>query len=82
MIVMFGLSWPINLYKSIKTRSAKGKSMLFILFIDIGYACGILSKKISGNITWVFAFYILNFLMVSADLILYFINKRAEKSAA
>ena len=78
MIIMFGLSWPINLYKSFKTKSTKGKSILFIIFIAVGYISGILSKIIGDNITWVFAFYILNFIMVSADLILYFIYKKRE----
>lgn len=29
MIVSFGISWPINVMKSIKTRSTKGKSIFF-----------------------------------------------------
>ena len=80
MIIMFGLSWPINLYKTIKSKNTKSKSILFIIFVAVGYICGILSKIISHNITWVFAFYLINLLMVSADIILYFIyKKRATK---
>jgi len=78
MIIMFGISWPINLYKSVKTKSTKGKSVLFIFFIAVGYVSGILSKVIGKNITWVFGFYVLNLIMVSADLILYFIHKKRE----
>ena len=78
MIILFGLSWPINLYKSIKTKSTKGKSLLFLLFIDFGYIFGIIGKLISNNITWVFIFYVLNLTMVSLDLIMYFINKKRE----
>ncbi len=30
MIVSFGASWPTNVIKSYKARSAKGKSLLFL----------------------------------------------------
>lgn len=77
MIILFGCSWPNNIIKSLKTKSTKGKSLAFLILIDIGYACGILSKLIAGNYKWwVLAIYILNFVMVSIDLILYFYNKR------
>ena len=29
MLVCFGLSWPFNIAKSLRSRTAKGKSMLF-----------------------------------------------------
>lgn len=79
MIIAFGLSWPLNVYKSLKTKTTKGKSLLFLIFIEIGYICGITGKIIGNNITWVFAFYVLNLLMVSFDLVLYFINRDREK---
>lgn len=81
MIIAFGVSWPVNVYKSIRTKSTKGKSLLFLLLIEFGYVSGIIGKIISDNITWVFIFYILNFAMVLLDLILYFINKRRENTA-
>ena len=58
MVVSFGISWPMNIIKSVRTRSAKGKSLPFLLFIFAGYICGIASKLISGNITYVFVFYV------------------------
>ena len=80
MIIAFGLSWPLNIIKSLQTKSTKGKSLLFLILIDLGYVFGILAKIISGNITYVFAFYIFNFVMVSADLVLYFINRKRERA--
>ena len=47
MLICFGFSWPFNLIKSIKTRSTKGKSLLFLILIDIGYVFGICSKLVS-----------------------------------
>lgn len=84
MVVSFGISWPMNIIKSVRTRSAKGKSLPFLLFIFAGYICGIASKLISGNITYVFVFYVLNLLMVGTDIILYFRNRRldAQRAAA
>ena len=82
MIVCFGFSWPMNVIKSWKTRTAKGKSLTFLLLIDIGYIFGIAGKLISGNYEWyVLFFYILNFTMVTADMALYFRNKRLDAAA-
>ena len=85
MLILFGFSWPFNLIKSIKTRSTKGKSLLFLVLIDLGYLAGITSKFFSTSFVWktdwwVFAIYVINFLFVSADLTMYFINKTKENS--
>jgi len=78
MMVLFGCSWPFNIIKSIKTKSAKGKSAIFLFLVDAGYLAGILSKLVAGNITWVLFFYVLNFLMVFTDIVLYFINRKSD----
>ncbi len=78
MIVSFGLSWPLNVIKSYKARTAKGKSLFFLLFIEFGYVCGIASKLIGGFKWYVLFFYILNFIMVGMDIILYFRNKAID----
>ena len=80
MIVAFGVSWPINLYKTVKNKGAEGKSLLFLLFIDLGYVSGITGKIVARNITWVVAFYLLNFAMVTLDLILCLVFKRKKKA--
>lgn len=87
MLIMFGISWPFNLMKSIRTRSTKGKSLLFLILIDIGYIAGITSKFFSSSFVWatdwwVFAIYVINFLFVTADLAMYFINRNREKGLA
>lgn len=81
MVICFGLSWPVSVYKSWKSRTAKGKSLMFEIFIWIGYICGIVGKIITGNITYVFIFYILNLVMVSTDICLYCRNSRLDKAA-
>ena len=44
MVILFGISWPINIVKAYKAKTAKGTSILFLACIFIGYLCGILSK--------------------------------------
>lgn len=80
MVICFGLSWPLSVYKSWKARTAKGKSLFFEVFIWLGYIFGILGKIAVHNITYVFAFYVLNLLMVSVDIGLYFRNMKLDRA--
>ncbi len=80
MLICFGLSWPISVYKSITCRSTQGKSLAFMLAIIIGYICGIAGKIAGGELNYVITLYLINLLFVSADLVLYFINKKHSAS--
>jgi len=88
MIVSFGASWPMNVLKSYKARTTKGKSLAFLYLILFGYVAGIASKFVNeaymANISqkwYVLFFYVLNFIMVGTDLILYYRNKALDKKA-
>ena len=82
MIVAFGFSWPMNVIKSYKARTTKGKSLAFLVLILFGYICGIASKLLAPSFKWyVLFFYILNFIMVGADLVLYYRNYKLDKKA-
>lgn len=79
MLICFGLSWPISVYKSIKSKSTKGKSVIFLFAIIAGYISGIVGKIVNDQVTSLaFPFYILNLCVVSLDTIIYFINKKNE----
>ena len=87
-IFCFGLSWPISIRKSLVSRTAKGKSLFFEIFLLIGYACGIARKVIqtvegsSGFLFYLsFFFYVLNFIEISIDVMLYFRNKKLDGAA-
>ena len=80
MVVSFGISWPMSIWKSFTSRTAKGKSLFFLCMILFGYACGITSKLMMQKLTYVFVFYVLNFIMVAIDLCLYFRNRRIDQS--
>ncbi len=86
MIVSFGASWPLNVMKSWKARTTKGKSLPFLLLIFFGYIAGIASKLTNTAYMDAFAskwyvlfFYVLNLLMVGADLVLYYRNYLLDK---
>ena len=80
MMLCFGFSWPNNIRTTLRNKSAKGKSLAFLLLIDTGYLCGIFGKILSGNIVWyVLGMYILNFTMVTFDMCLYLYYRSKEK---
>lgn len=86
MIVSFGVSWPLNVIKSYKARTTKGKSFSFLCLIFFGYIAGIASKLVNesymasiGEKWYVLFFYVLNLLMVGADLCLYARNFRLDR---
>ena len=81
MLVCFGLSWPFNIAKSIRSGTAKGKSAAFEILIIVGYLAGLTGKFISGDISYVVAFYIADILMVSTDLCLTLRNRRRDREA-
>ena len=91
MILCFGLSWPISIRKSWTSRTAKGKSLFFEIFLLVGYIFGIVRKVIlfanavsAGQsegflfyLSWFF--YVLNFIEISIDVALYFRNVKLDK---
>ena len=80
MMICFGLSWPINLMKAYRARTTKGTSLFFILLITLGYAAGIAAKLVGGQITYVLAVYVFNFVMVLGNLAVYFRNLRLDRA--
>ena len=88
MILSFGASWPLNVIKSYKARTAKGKSVAFLCLIFFGYIAGITSKFMNeaymaafSQKWYVLFFYFLNLFMVGIDLVLYFRNRMLDKKA-
>ena len=90
MVICFGLSWPLNITKAWKARTAKGTSVLFYFFIWIGYIFAMIGKGrlIALNapqpwyvtVKWyVMFFYVLNTLMVSGGIAIYFRNRALDK---
>ena len=88
MIVSLGASWPLNVMKSWRARTTKGKSLPFLCLILFGYIAGIASKLVNEAYMAAFAskwyvlfFYVLNFIMVAMDLVIYIRNYALDKKA-
>jgi len=79
MLVCFGLSWPLNVIKAYKARTAKGTSLPFIVLIITGYVAGITAKLVTNQVNYVLAVYILNLAIVSANVVVYFRNVSLDK---
>jgi len=77
MLICFGASWPASIYKSWTSRTAKGKSFLFICMLLIGYIFGILHKIFYGRDV-VIALYALNLILILIDICLYFRNRKLD----
>ena len=75
MITCFGISWPISVYKTLKAKSANGKSCTFSIVIIAGYVFGSIGKLMQlqqlPNTTFLFwltfAVYIVNLIVVTFD---------------
>ena len=78
MLVCFGFAWPSNIYKSLKSRTAAGRSLTFQWAVLIGYICGITHKILYSNDV-VLYLYIINFVMIAIDTVLYFRNYHLDK---
>lgn len=79
MLICFGFSWPLNVIKAYKARTAKGTSLPFILLIITGYIAGITAKLITNQINYVLIAYILNLAIVSLNVVVYFRNVALDK---
>lgn len=79
MLICFGAAWPFSIYKSLKSKSTKGKSEIFMLILIIGYIFGILNK-LFVRYDYVIYLYIINTLMVFIDLLLFYKNKILENN--
>jgi hypothetical protein len=81
MLLCFGAAWPFSIAKSWRSRSSKGKSVVFLYIILVGYAAGILNKiSLGQHRDPVLALYALNALMVSVDVALFYRNRRRDEA--
>lgn len=82
MLICFGLSWPVNAYKSYQAGTAAGTSWQFIALITAGYLAGIGAKLVVGTISWVLAVYLINLACLGINWLIFFRNRRLDGMAA
>ena len=51
MLCLFGCSWPFNIAKAIRARTAKGKSVVFEVVVITGYLIGLFGLDGEAAIT-------------------------------
>lgn len=72
MLICFGVSWPVSIAKTLRTKIVAGKSPLFMAIVCVGYASGVAHKALYA-FDWITALYAVNMAMVAVDLSLYFV---------
>jgi hypothetical protein len=82
MLLCFGAAWPFSIVRSIRARSARGKSLVFLLVLVAGYGFGIVNKALYAPGDPVLYLYILNLTMVSADTVITLRNRRLDRLRA
>ncbi len=80
MLICFGISWPVTVYKTLKNKSTQGKSLVFLLAIVVGYISGIVGKIVNNDLSYVLILYCFNLMVVLTDLTLYFVYKNRERT--
>jgi hypothetical protein len=88
MLVCFGFAWPVSIYKSWVSKKTAGKSLLFLIVLQIGYIAGILFKlteflddiKINPDTTMNINLYlyVLNLILITIDECLFLRNRKLE----
>ena len=83
LLILFGVSWPFNIIKSIQSKTTKGKSVQFEITVICGYCFGLVGKFYSfaqtGQLPYVVWFYFADIAMVLIDVCLYFRNLKLDK---
>ncbi len=79
MLICFGAAWPFSIRRSLTSRSVQGKSLAFLIILLFGYSAGII-HKLCYSYDKVIILYVLNFIMVGIDTLLYLRNTNAMKT--
>lgn len=76
MLICFGSSWPFAVYKTVKSRSVAGISIIFLWFLFVGYISGVMFKiteaHATGHLSPVIALYLFNLILVGTEVFLYY----------
>lgn len=71
MLICFGISWPMSILKSVRTKVVTGKSPVFMAIVCVGYASGVVHKLVY-HLDPIIVLYVMNMVFVAVDLYLYF----------
>lgn len=80
MMLCFAAAWPFNISRAWRARTAVGTSPWFMLVIEVGYTLGMINKVVNDDVNYVFAFYVLDFVLVLIGLSIYVRNSALDRS--
>jgi hypothetical protein len=76
MLFSFGFSWPFAIARTYRAKRVDGKSPHFMFIVIFGYLCGISAHLVEGTKLWLCWIYLIDMLLVSTDLALFFYYSR------
>lgn len=81
MLVCFGIAWPVDIVRTLRTRRVAGKSPLFMAIILLGYVAGLTAKLVRAGAEGarpelVTGLYGLNAVLILVDIGLYYHFRR------
>ena len=73
MLICFGVSWPVDILKTLRTRRTEGKSLLFMALVLGGYVLGFGAKMSraawAGEMPeWISVLYVFNAVSITVDI--------------
>ena len=86
MLICFGVSWPVDIFKTIRVKRTEGKSLAFMVLVFVGYLSGLSAKFVRTGennqmleaVAWL---YLLNSIFVAIDIVLFVRFRRTERFA-
>ncbi len=76
MILCFGVSWPVAVWKTLRTKNVSGISIFFLWFVFIGYVSGVMFKLTeamgNGYVNPVIILYLFNLVLVGTEVMLFY----------
>lgn len=79
MLFAFGFSWPFAILRTYRAKRVDGKSPAFMIIVLVGYLCGIAAHLVEGVKLWLCFVYLMDMILVSTDLALYFYYSRKSR---
>ena len=75
MLVCFGISWPVDIVRTIRTGRTEGKSLAFMLLVLAGYILGMGAKlaRVAGTGRWpelITVLYVFNAVSIIVDIVI------------
>jgi hypothetical protein len=75
MLVCFGISWPVDIIRTIRTGRTEGKSLAFMSLVLAGYVLGMGAKlaRVAGTGQWpelITLLYVFNSAAIIVDIVI------------